>query len=537
MRSRFAQGIGAEDEGFGTDVRRTRAIMMGGRDGSACRINQKKFRHLWPKTFDATAIENRLDPGVVALGWVSFLSDVASDMIYPAPARLPDPDARRRARRPRSDRGGRRGDGLPDEARLGLVVGPGPAPQAAGRRRLLDRRRRAPPGRRWPRAGARCWRSDSPTGSARGSARRRATPSSPTSCRPRSAGAPSASSARWTTPARVAGPLLAAAPAEFVVDEERTVFLLAPIPGLAARVLLLSPSGSVRAQTGPGPAPRSACGAAPAGVLARDRDLRALHPRATRRTRSSFSGRATRAFPSGSSRCSGPFFNGVKAAAGVPGGASPTGSGGSRRSSRDGGLRRLLRGIRVRLGPAAVWGLFALLRPLLRADRRRGASARRRPRARAAARPRLRRSSTRASGSPRCRPRSSSGCGGSASVRSVAFLIGAGIAVVAAAALLVFRRRHDASAGGPAPDFRTGGTDSISPMGPVWRLIRGRRTCATAVAGRSWISRPWGGSSTSGSSPRKSTAGTATEYLPPFLDDIAPDPRTPSNRCPSPRSQ
>jgi MFS family permease len=28
-----------------------------------------------------------LDPGVVALGWVSFLSDVASDMIYPL---LPD---------------------------------------------------------------------------------------------------------------------------------------------------------------------------------------------------------------------------------------------------------------------------------------------------------------------------------------------------------------------------------------------------------------------------------------------------------------
>src|SRR5215831_2279713 len=31
----------------------------------------------------STALKSRMDPGVWALGWISFLSDVASDMIYP----------------------------------------------------------------------------------------------------------------------------------------------------------------------------------------------------------------------------------------------------------------------------------------------------------------------------------------------------------------------------------------------------------------------------------------------------------------------
>src|SRR5258705_13903463 len=35
----------------------------------------------------ANTEKSRMDPGVMVLGWVSFLSDVASDMIYPL---LPD---------------------------------------------------------------------------------------------------------------------------------------------------------------------------------------------------------------------------------------------------------------------------------------------------------------------------------------------------------------------------------------------------------------------------------------------------------------
>ena len=101
-------------------------------------------------------------------------------MIYPLLPGFPDAHAASRARGPRSHRGGRRVDGFADEGGLGLVVRPGPAPQAPRRRRLRARGRRPASRRVWPRPGVRCSRSGSPTASARASGHRRATPCSPT---------------------------------------------------------------------------------------------------------------------------------------------------------------------------------------------------------------------------------------------------------------------------------------------------------------------------------------------------------------------
>ena len=120
--------------------------------------------------------------GVVTLGWVSFLSDVASDMIYPL---LPDfltRHARRRARRPRPDRG-RRGD-PPRRSRRSLRAG-GPTGCAAASASSCSATRSPPLAR--PLVGARAELAAGPrdpvhrSRSERESARRRATRCSPRS--------------------------------------------------------------------------------------------------------------------------------------------------------------------------------------------------------------------------------------------------------------------------------------------------------------------------------------------------------------------
>ena len=148
----------------------------------------------------------RMDPGVVALGWVSFLSDVASDMIYPL---LPDFLTRTLHAGP---------------AALGLIEGVAEATAslmkvASGwwsdrvRRRkpivvarLFDRgASRGPLDRPRLELDAGPLRSASPTASARASAPPPATRCWRTWCRRASAAAPTGCSARWTTPERSAG--------------------------------------------------------------------------------------------------------------------------------------------------------------------------------------------------------------------------------------------------------------------------------------------------------------------------------------------
>ena len=147
------------------------AIMMSRAASCLIKLGRQHLSEYMPTT------EAPERPGVVALGWVSFLTDVSSDMICPAPPGLPDAHADGRAR-------GRSGwiEGVADatasfvKMRLGLVVGPREPPQAARRRSatgsssvvrpLVGPRAELGPGRS---------RSASSTASARGSARRRAT--------------------------------------------------------------------------------------------------------------------------------------------------------------------------------------------------------------------------------------------------------------------------------------------------------------------------------------------------------------------------
>ncbi len=74
------------------------------------------------------------------------------------------------------------------------------------------------------------------------------------------------------------GPILAALLLKFVFPEERTVFLLALVPGLAAVALLIWRVPD-RPRPSPPPAESAAPGEAPPRVLDRDRDLHSLCPR------------------------------------------------------------------------------------------------------------------------------------------------------------------------------------------------------------------------------------------------------------------
>ena len=159
----------------------------------------------------------------------------------------------------------------------------------------------------------------------------------------------------------VAGPLLAAFLLKYVLEDERSVFLLAAIPGLAAVLLLIfgvkesprvSPEASRAAATaGSGPLPRRlkiAVGIFAVFALASSTDAFLL----------------LRARDVGVALWQVPllwaFFNGVKAALGVPGGAL---------ADRIGRTRTILLGWAVYAaaylgfafvsGAAAMWGLFA----------------------------------------------------------------------------------------------------------------------------------------------------------------------------------
>ena len=173
------------------------------------------------------------------LGWVSFLTDVASDMIYPL---LPDFLTRTlegRPRRTRDHRRRRRGDGLAHEDGLGLVVG-----SASSRRKPIVVAGYAIASVVRPLVGlAANWgqvlaiRFADRVGKGIRTSPRDALIADMVP--PEGRGRPSASSARWTTPARSIGPLLAALLLKFVFEDERSVFLLAAIPGLAAVALLI----------------------------------------------------------------------------------------------------------------------------------------------------------------------------------------------------------------------------------------------------------------------------------------------------------
>ena len=81
-------------------------------------------------------------------------------------------------------------------------------------------------------------RSGSSTASGRASAARRATRCSRRLPRRRRAGASTGSTARWITPARSSGPLLATAFLFFYPGDYRTLFALTIVPGAIAVALL-----------------------------------------------------------------------------------------------------------------------------------------------------------------------------------------------------------------------------------------------------------------------------------------------------------
>ena len=80
----------------------------------------------------------------MTLGWVSFLNDAASDMIYPLLPGFHHPDAGGGARRAGAHRGSRGSHGVPREGRRRVVVGQSQAAKAVRRRGLHARHARAP---------------------------------------------------------------------------------------------------------------------------------------------------------------------------------------------------------------------------------------------------------------------------------------------------------------------------------------------------------------------------------------------------------
>ena len=257
-------------------------------------------------------------------------------MIYPAPARLPDPHAPRPAPRP-----------------LGLIEGVAEA--TASLMKMVsgwwsDRvRRRKPlvvagysiaavarpligPGGE---LGARCSRSASPTGSARASARRRATRCSRTWSRPRQRGRAFGLQRAMDNAGAVVGPLLAALPPEVRLRGRALGLSARRDPGAGRRgpARLRGPRDAADREpaaagrtTGP-PARFPAASGSAIGIfvlftLASSTDAFLLL-RAQRR----------RACRSGSCPLLWAFFNGVKAAPASRAARSPTGSGASRRSS------------------------------------------------------------------------------------------------------------------------------------------------------------------------------------------------------------
>lgn len=211
----------------------------------------------------ATAKEGRVDPGVVALGWVSFLTDVASDMIFPL---LPDFLTRTLKAGP---------------AAVGLIEGVAEA--TASFAKMLsgwwsDRVRRRKPivvagytlaALVRPLVGlASSWgqvlaiRFTDRVGKGIRTSPRDALLADlvPADRRGRAFGLQRA----MDNAGAVVGPLLAAFLLKFVLEDERSVFLLAAIPGLAAVLLLLFGVKEKPRQPAPmAPEPRDAPGHGP----------------------------------------------------------------------------------------------------------------------------------------------------------------------------------------------------------------------------------------------------------------------------------
>ena len=199
-------------------------------------------------------LKTRLDPGVVTLGWVSFLSDVASDMIYPL---LPDFLTRTLGAGP---------------AALGLIEGIAESTAsltkvASGRwsDRIRHRKRFVVSGYLLaalvrPLVGlAQSWgqvlaiRFTDRVGKGVRTPPRDALLADLTP--PESRGRAFGLQRAMDNAGAFVGPILAALLLKFVFPEERTVFLLALVPGLAAVALLI---WRVPERSRPAPAPKGA---------------------------------------------------------------------------------------------------------------------------------------------------------------------------------------------------------------------------------------------------------------------------------------
>jgi MFS family permease len=157
----------------------------------------------------------------------------------------------------------------------------------------------------------------------------------------------------------VVGPLLAAALLKFVVDDERSVFLLAAIPGLAAVLLVLFAVKETPKEPRPADLPRE-----PAQPLPRRLKVAIAIFVLFTLASSTDAFLILRARDAGMELWQLPllwaFFNGVKAAAGVPGGAL---------ADRIGHVRTIVLGWAVYAiayvgfalvsSPGQLWGLFA----------------------------------------------------------------------------------------------------------------------------------------------------------------------------------
>jgi MFS family permease len=255
----------------------------------------------------------------------------------------------------------------------------------------------------------------------------------------------------------VAGPLLAAFLLKFVFDDERSVFLLAAIPGLAAVLLLI-----FAVKEPPRPRTVEKVSAAPIGPLPRRFWLAIAVFVLFTLASSTDAFLLLRASDAGIPLWQLPLlwavFHGVKAAAGVPGGAL---------ADRVGRIPTIVAGWSVYAvsyvgfayvsGPTPIWGLFAFyaLFHALTEGAERALVADLVP---AGLRGRAFGAFHASVGLAALPASILFGVWWKLFGPRVAFLIGAAIAVVATGALLAFRMRHDLSPAAPAPDLPSGRT-------------------------------------------------------------------------------
>jgi MFS family permease len=318
----------------------------------------------------------------------------------------------------------------------------------------------------------------------------------------------------------VVGPLLAAFLLKFVLEDERSVFLLAAIPGLAAVLLLLFGVKERPRQPAPmAPEPRDAPGHGP--LPRRLWTAIAIFVLFTLAS-------STDAFLILRARDAGielwqlpllwAFFNAVKAIAGIPGGAL---------ADRLGRVPAISIGWAVYAAayvgfayvakPSQVWallGFYALFYAMTEGAERALvadlAPAHLRGRAFGAFHASIGLAALPASVlfgllwklfGPRA-----------------AFLIGAAIAIVALTALLALRTRFTAARIRPRPE-----TDTIScAMGPVWRLIKGQKDMCQRC-GREIVDFPAVGRVVDFQfQPGEKYCWDCYRYLTPFVDEVAP---------------